>query len=493
MFKRALVAAALVTLSLVWVISAQNNAQSVIDNSMKAMGIENLKTIMYVGDGWDACVGQAYSPNAKEWRKFLNKNYVRSVDFDQKTWRLQRLRTDIPGNSGGCSAGPYADQQQNQVVNGGDDANFNNQMEYIMLPLGFLQTAAAKGASVRQQGGNTVLTFPMQNGDSMVDVSGTINRQGYVERVETKIYNAAVFGDMVWDATFSNYQDFDGVKWPTHIAQTQGGLGFFDLTISEVRPNATIDVEQQAKGKGRGGFGGKGRGGRGGGEAPSIVEDLGSNAWLIKGGYASIVVEMADHVIIVEGASNDARGETVMAEAKRLVPDKPIRYVINTHHHSDHSGGLREYMAEGVTIMTHSVNKNYMQKVHDGVHTLGQDNLAKMNPKPALKIETFGDRKVITDAMNTIEIHKVANSTHAEGMVMIYLPKQKVLLEADEFNVAGQAPTTSPNPPNPYHVNMLANIERLKLDVDRIIPVHLPGDDRKVTMAELRIMAGHPN
>jgi hypothetical protein len=71
----------------------------------------------------------------------------------------------------------------------------------------------------------------------------------------------------------------------------------------------------------------------------------------------------------------------------------------------------------------------------------------------------------------------------------VYLPKQKVLLEADEFNVgAANAPT--PNPINPYHTNLLANIERLHLDVDRIIPVHLPNDGRKVTMAELYTAAG---
>jgi hypothetical protein len=127
----------------------------------------------------------------------------------------------------------------------------------------------------------------------MVDVTGTINRQGYVERVETKLYNAAVFGDTVWEATFGDWKDYNGVKWPTHIAQTQGGLGFFDLRISTVNPNGTVDLTPPA-GKGKGGpGGGKGgpggaKGGPGGGKGkggppPNIVEDLGGNAWLITG------------------------------------------------------------------------------------------------------------------------------------------------------------------------------------------------------------------
>jgi hypothetical protein len=79
-------------------------------------------------------------------------------------------------------------------------------------------------------------------------------------------------------------------------------------------------------------------------------------------------------------------------------------------------------------------------------------------------------------------------------MLMVYLPKQKVLVEADEFNVlASPAPTTPAANPNQYQINLLANIERLKLDVDRIIPIHLPNPEtRKVTMTELRLAAGKP-
>lgn len=506
MFRKAMAGAALAALALVWVVSAQNDAQAVIADSLKKMGHENLKTIVFSGEGWDGCLGQSYSANAKDWRPFLNKGYTRSVDFD-KGWRMQRTRTDTKTNQGGCSAGPYADQQQNQVTLL-ENANFNNQVEFAMLPTGFLKMAAQKGATVRRQGNETLLTFPLQNGQTTVDVTGHINRQGYVSKVETKIYNQATFGDMVWEANFEDWKDFGGVKWPTHISQSQGGLGFFDLRINSVQPNAPVDLtppvgkggpgggkggDLAAKGAPGGARGGPG-GGKGKGGAPAnLAEDLGGNAWLITGGYASLVIEMSDHVIIAEGGQNDMRSATVLAEARRLVPNKPVRYVINTHHHSDHSGGLRYYMAEGITILTHNSAKGYYEKVYHGIHTMGQDALSQKNPKPPLKVETFGDRKIISDAMNTVEIHRVQGSTHAESMAVVYLPKQKVLLEADEFNVGAAPPATPPATVNPYHSNLLANIERLRLEVDRIIPVHLPGDGRKVTMAELRMMAGRPN
>ena len=108
------------------------------------------------------------------------------------------------------------------------------------------------------------------------------------------------------------------------------------------------------------------------------------------------------------------------------------------------------------------------------------------NSKPKIKVEYVGDKKVLTDGTHTIELHRVMNSTHNSAMLMAYLPAQKTLIEADEFNVLNPIPTAPVANPNQYQVNLLANIERLHLDVDRIIPVHLPNPaTRKVPLAEL--------
>jgi hypothetical protein len=116
-----------------------------------------------------------------------------------------------------------------------------------------------------------------------------------------------------------------------------------------------------------------------------------------------------------------------------------------------------------------------------------------MNPQPKIKVEYVGESKKMTDGEHEIDIYHVDNSMHADDMLMIYLPKQKVLLEADEFNVPGQPLTAPAANPNNYQTNLMANIERLKLNIDRIIPVHLPNDNRKVALSELKMAAGKSN
>jgi glyoxylase-like metal-dependent hydrolase (beta-lactamase superfamily II) len=476
---------------------ASADLKATVDKSMKAMGAENVKTLVVSGEGWDGCVGQPFNPNSPNWRKFSNKNYVRSIDFEARGWRLQRVRGEgeNPGR-GGCNAGPVADTPQNQVTMAGPMAPWNTQLEYIFLPEGFLKVALEKNASVSPETIKgkkfTVVSFM---GDNKAPVNGYIDDMGYVEKVETKIDNN-VLGDITWNAVYSDWKDFNGLKFPTKIEQWQGTPKYFELAVADVKTNAPIDLTPPA-GRGRGGPGGAGvagagRGGRGGAPAGPMSEDLGGGFWLVTGGYGAIVADFKNYIVVVEGPQSDMRSEQIIAEAKRLVPNKPIKYVINTHAHFDHAGGLRAFVAEGSTIVTHQVNKGYYEKIFKDPHTLVPDKLSQMNPQPKIKIETVTEKKVMTDGAHTIEIYHVQGSTHNEGMLIAYLPKQKVLLEADEFNVgAANAPT--PANINPYHTNLLANIERLKLDVDRIIPVHLPNDGRKVTMAELYTAAGKKN
>src|SRR5258708_36064208 len=124
---------------------ATPDLKTVVDNSIKAMGAQDVKTLVISGQGWDGCEGQTYDPYSPTWRKFSNKDYVRSIDFEARGWRLQRVRGEgeNPGR-GGCNAGPVPDTPQNQVTSLTPNSPWNTQLEFILLPEGFLKVAREK-------------------------------------------------------------------------------------------------------------------------------------------------------------------------------------------------------------------------------------------------------------------------------------------------------------------------------------------------------------
>ena len=140
-------------------------------------------------------------------------------------------------------------------------------------------------------------------------------------------------------------------------------------------------------------------------------------------------------------------------------------------------------MAEGVTIVTHKVNTPFLEKIASMPHTLSPDREEQAKKKPSF--ETMTEKKVMTDGNHVIELYHMTNIGHHDGLIMAYLPKEKVLVEADAYNPAPTPNAAPPSPPSPYTLALVSNIERLHLDVNRIIPIHYPADNRVVTRAEL--------
>jgi glyoxylase-like metal-dependent hydrolase (beta-lactamase superfamily II) len=171
-------------------------------------------------------------------------------------------------------------------------------------------------------------------------------------------------------------------------------------------------------------------------------------------------------MILEAGGSQDAAAVT-LAEAKRLVPNKPIRYIMNTHPHSDHTAGLPVMLAEGATLITHKNNEDFFEKAFATPRTLlaPTDALVK-NPKK-VKIETVDKRKVYTDGNRVVEFHHVPGAPHSNGLLIAYLPKEKVLFQGD-FSLP-----TQPNEATNDHVKTLGKVlDTLNLDFERYINVH---------------------
>ncbi len=188
--------------------------------------------------------------------------------------------------------------------------------------------------------------------------------------------------------------------------------------------------------------------------APGVVHVTG-------GSHHSLGIAMADHVIVVEAPLYEARSLRVIDSLERRFPGKPLRTVINTHFHDDHAGGLRTYVAAGISLVTSQANVVFLQQVFDAPHTVVPDRLHRY-PRPAV-IETVGqDKKVLTDGQRTVEIYPVNNS-HAEGMLMVFLPQEKLLFVSDLF---------SPGVPHQVRVwgqELVAAIEAYGLEVERLV------------------------
>jgi glyoxylase-like metal-dependent hydrolase (beta-lactamase superfamily II) len=170
----------------------------------------------------------------------------------------------------------------------------------------------------------------------------------------------------------------------------------------------------------------------------------------------------------------------VIAEVHRLVPNKPIQYVVNTHHHFDHSGGLRTYVAQGTTVITHEQNEDFYEDVFFYPHTrtVQPDRLSALYPWFAgnrnRSIQTLTTKYTVSDGTRTMDIHPVQGLDHNSNMLMVYLPTERILINADLYS----PPAAGAQPPavNPSMTSLRQNIQRLKLDVTQHVPIHgIPG------------------
>jgi glyoxylase-like metal-dependent hydrolase (beta-lactamase superfamily II) len=455
------------------------DSTAVLQTASKVLGADNLSSIEYSGSGFEFAFGQAYEVTWP-WPKINLKTYTRVVSFNPWATSMQRTRTQFENPPRGGGRQPLTGEQiQTQIVAAGTPAAAALPDELaVTLPQAFVKiAAAAKDASVKAvtQNGKSyqVVSFTAGNKATM---SGWLNSQGLVERVETKIDNT-VLGDVAYEASFENYQDFHGIKFPTHIVQKQAGTPVLELTITDVKANVPVNIQADASAEAP--------------QPPLKSEQLGDGVYLISGGYAAVAVGLKDHIVIIEGGQNDQRSEAVMAEAKRLIPGKPIGELVNTHAHFDHLGGVRAYVAEGATIITRASNKEYYEKIWTNPHTLVPDKLSQHPRQPKFKV--VNDSLTLGEGEHVIEIYHQQGFDHQAGMLFVYLPKQKVLIEADSLNAPPTPLTQTPAVISSANMNLMDNIERLHLDVQRIVPIHLPPNGRVVTMAELRMAVGKAN
>jgi glyoxylase-like metal-dependent hydrolase (beta-lactamase superfamily II) len=475
--------------------AAAQNASSVVAASSKAMGVDSLNSITYSGTARNGAFGQskAIGMPLGPVNTTVITTYTRTINFgpssDRSVLVSRATGPTQPPTVPGVPA-PMPGVFNQNITGMQADTNWNQALNIWTTPWGFLKGAAANNATVRQQGGQQIVSFSPANLKSpsgqAYTVTGYIDKQNLVTKVETKVENAVV-GDLPVEFEYSNYRNQNGVQVPGRIVQKQAGLETFNADITAATPNPANLTELLTPPPPPAGRGG---GPGGGGPPPQQqaaappVEKLGEGVFKIGGNYTSLAVDMGDHILVVESGQSDARGTAVMAAAKQAIPSKPIRFVVNSHPHFDHASGLAAAVAEGATIVTHNNNEKVLEQLLSGPRTLTGDSLSKVTNRRKDVVTGVGDRDVRKGTNGkVVELHRVPNE-HSDGMLVVYLPAEKVVWSADITVV-------NPNPAQLGVVKAAAEtLNKLKLDYNAWIPAHPPNPDKPLTRADVAAAAG---
>ncbi|MEQ1948598.1 MAG: MBL fold metallo-hydrolase [Bryobacteraceae bacterium] len=403
---------------------------------------DTLKSLSFEASGLNYPFGQSFRPGGPL-PEFTHPKYNVEIDYTIPSMRIDSERMNSPRpQQGGVGALQAAPIRSIQNVSGTIAWNVNaagasarapraavedRLLQLWVTPPGIVKAArqAGSAAVLSRSKGRRIVIFPLRGRM----IKATLNADTLVERVEYMIDNP-VTGDTPVEIAYTGYTKFDGVPFPTRIVQKVGGQAVLDLNVSRCdckSPAVDIAVPENVKAAAE--------------TAPVaaiVPQKLADGVYLLPGGANSVAVEFKDFIALVDGPANDDRTQALLDVLKKTFPGKPLRYVINTHHHYDHSGGLRGFVAEGVTILAQSESKPHFQKVWKYPHTLAPDRLANAPKAPV--IEAVKDMRILTDGTQKLELHRLAGNNHAATMLIPYLPAQKILMEPDLYQAAQTAP-----------------------------------------------------
>ena len=482
-----------------------------------AIGEDRLSCISISGTAYSGMVGQQRLNGYEvDWpRGEPLRNYSRVIDWDNV--RMIETFDREPGNNPaswkyglGWVGGTPIQQEEHQVFSLNGQFAWHQdgrdgipvaaravdaerwQLDMWLTPHGFLKAARLPGAnpraSWRWELGEMGRDGATVNPEKMTIVSitlmdkyrvdATINSQNLLQRIHTWVPDP-VLGDTNYEHEFSNadYIDIgDGIRFPT---TWHHHTGWDD------------NYQAQSINAGHNAFGGN-QANIVANQCPGVVsvptsvrnfnfvenvevETLADGVYLYGGGsHNSVVVEFEDYIAVVEAPLNEQRNLAVIDEIVERIPNKPIRFLVNTHQHHDHIGGLRTYMHIGATIITHWKNYDFYTKdvLNYAQRTLDPDMVSLWPPTElaeGYQYEVVRENYVLTDGERIMQISYVHPLGHVEGMLVAYLPEQKILIEADLLDTPN---SVLPDEATAANRTLYNHVQRLGLDVNTIVPIH---------------------
>jgi glyoxylase-like metal-dependent hydrolase (beta-lactamase superfamily II) len=456
-----------------------------LDDVARAMGgreqVLGVRTLVLEGRGDNYNLGQNLTPDAPLPR-FEVTEYRRTYDFPQRRWRQEQTRvarfttantapqrTQI-GLDGDVAFNILPD---GRAQRGGAAVTAERINELLFHPIGLLQRALEGGASVTPVTTNLGRLFRINVGYNEVDLF--VDQATLLPSMTLKYVNHGMLGDVLIETEYDDWREVDGIKLPMHIVQRLDvRWPLSDIRLTSARINADVgDLAAPADARSTGV------------PVPTVsvtVDTVAPGVWYLTGqSHHSVAIEMRDHMLLVEAPQNDARTLAVIERTRQLRPDKPLRAVINTHHHFDHAGGIRAAMSEGLTIITHAGNVAFYRDLARRRFGITEDALSRQPRTPT--IEGVATKRVLTDGARRVELHHIRGNPHASTLLMVYLPAEQLLIQADTYSPP--APNVTTPPVAVFAPNLVANIDRLGLQVDRVLPIH----GGVIPMSALRLAA----
>lgn len=454
-------------------------AMQVVDGMVAALGgraaIDASPTVVQRGTGDFYVVGQGPSVADNALRLAVTE-LTREVDVAGGRWRQSAVLTpqwaaqsraperEILALDGDVA---FDVDPSDQASRAPDPAARNRRDELLLSPLGIARAALAPGAVVsnrRRAGADDVVDVHTASGRV---VTLTVDAAtGLPRRIETLV-DDALLGDVVVATELADYARAGALMLPTRITSKldEAPVGVIQVetavggAVGELAAPAEIAAAAATN------------------PAPEVqTEVLAPGVWLLNGGsHHSVVVELADRLLLVEAPADEARTLAVIAHARTLVPAKPLTHVVTTHHHADHVAGVRGAVSEGLAVIAHERAAAFLEQLVARPHTLAPDALARA-PR-SLTLVTVATEHTLDDATRPVQLLALP-SPHADTMLVVYLPRERLLVEADLYTPRpeGAPPLAFPNAR--YLVEL---VESRRLAVDRVIPLHR----RTATYAEL--------